>query len=155
MKQSCFQVFITQPSIHSSPFLYHFSSTRELAGVSARVANTACFFRVWRIPGGVFALSVRKGAATWSQGFFTSTQTSNHAVPLLCRADWRECRHRRRPTSLIEKRELLFWTVVQRWSKTPKCSCALIKPRSRQKTPGGLDSHGGWWARRGFSEKPQ
>lgn len=43
MKQSCFQVFITQPSIHSSPFLYHFSSTRELAGVSARVANTACF----------------------------------------------------------------------------------------------------------------
>lgn len=46
MKQSCFQVFITQPSIHSSPFLYHFSSTRELAGVFTRVANTACFSRV-------------------------------------------------------------------------------------------------------------
>lgn len=116
MKQSCFQA---RWSFH--PCCKH-----------------GLFFGVWRFPGGVFALSVRRGAFTWSQGFFTSTETSNHPVPLLCRADWRECRHRRRPTSLIEKRELLFWAVVQRWSKTPKCSRALIKPRSCQKPPGAL-----------------
>lgn len=42
-------------------------------------------------------------------------------------------------------------TVIKNTEMLPCANQTTLSP----KTPGGLDSHRGWWARRGISEKPQ